>query len=59
MAGIMKEERDIDPVPIPRFESVGFGKIEPEIVFVAFIDILGFGQNVLSDFDAARQDYSK
>jgi hypothetical protein len=34
-----------------------FSKIKPKVFFVAFIDILGFGQKVQDDFEGARRDY--
>jgi len=37
--------------------TLAFSKIKPEVFFVAFIDILGFGQKVQDDFERARKDY--
>ena len=54
----MTEDREIDSIALTDFNTVGFGNVEPEMLFVAFIDILGFGQRVLTDFDSARKNYN-
>lgn len=39
-------------------QTSAFSKIKPKVFFVAFIDILGFGQKVQDDFKEARRDYN-
>ena len=42
----------------PKFETTGFDRQDPEYLYVAFIDILGFSNYVNSDYPSARRDYN-
>jgi hypothetical protein len=53
----MTEESNIESSVPTEFKTVGFRRTQEKLVFVAFIDILGFGHQVLGDFDTASRDY--
>ena len=54
----MSDDDSTESPSLTEFDTIGFNKVSPDIRFIAFIDILGFGHRVLADFDAARRDYS-